>query len=53
MQQHKRGNGKRKPKRAHRGTRSRQERLTVVRPVEIPRLTLHHTDPITGNEDTV
>jgi hypothetical protein len=60
MQQHKRGNGKRKPKRERRCNRQRQERLTVVQPrlntvqsVEIPRLTLHYTDPITGNEDAL
>src|SRR5215468_4897668 len=53
MQRHKRGNGKRKPKRERRLTKKRQERLTVAQSVALPRLTLHYTDPITGNEDTL
>jgi len=53
MQRHKRGNGKRKPKRERKSTRSTQERLTVVQPVKLPRLSLHYIDLITGNEDAL
>jgi hypothetical protein len=53
MSQSKRGNGKRKPKRARIVARQRKEHLTSVQAVEIPRLSLYRTDPITGNEDTL
>lgn len=43
--QHKRGNPRRRARK-----RSRQ-RLPLMKPLEVARLTLHQTDPITGNED--
>jgi hypothetical protein len=47
MQQRKRGN-------AHRRPRKRNRRAyTIMQPLEPARLTLHRTDPITGNEDTL
>ena len=45
--QQKRGNPRRRPR------RRTKEPVTIVKPLEFARLTLHHTDPITGNEDTL
>ena len=47
MQQHKRGNPRRRPR------RRTHEPVTIVKPLEVAHLTLHDTDPITGNEDTL
>ena len=50
MQSPKLGNPRRKPK----ASRKRQRRLSVAgQPLKRARLTLHKTDPITGQEDTL
>ena len=50
MQSRKLGNPRRKPKASCKRQRSLP---VVVRPLKRARLTLHETDPITGNEDTL
>jgi hypothetical protein len=47
MQQHKRGNPRRRPRKRI------QQPVTSVQPLEIAHLTLHYSDSITGNEDAL
>ena len=49
MQQHKRGNPRKSPRKRHIHTPP----VTISKPPEVARVTLHETDPITGNEESL
>ena len=53
MQRAKHGNPSHQPKKRKRGPHESSPTVQPVEPIERARLTLHDSDPITGNEDTL